>query len=148
MSRFESYSYTFILISILYSYYSYKKIEVLIVLIINFVSLWLNIYENHEINMFCVNTRTLQYSLDGCVFAFYALLAVFVFVFFFFCKYFNIYIMSLMSTLYSYSLQPVLINQCCSECLPFSFFLFSKYFKYYEFDVNIVLILIATCTYK
>ena len=109
-----------------------------------------SIYTKHKISM--IRIWTLQYSLQGCVFALFAIF-VFFFLFFFvnatatttvnFDKcfesfesfasiisiFFLIYAsewegiwikyvlisMSLMSTLYSYSLQSVLINQCWTE---------------------------------
>ena len=46
---------------------------------VDFDSSWVNIYKNHKISM--IRIRTLQYSLEGCVFA---LFAVFVFFLFFY----------------------------------------------------------------
>ena len=87
--------------------YSYLKFEVLIVFIlsntndvVDFVSPSHNIYKNHNISL--IRVGTLQYLLEDCVFVLFCF-AVFV-----------LNGMSLMSTLYTYSLQPVFINQCCS----------------------------------
>ena len=62
-----------ICVTILYSYYSYSKFEVLTILILNdthevvvdFNSPRLNIYRNHKISM--IRMRTLQYLVKGCV---------------------------------------------------------------------------------
>ena len=74
---------------IILTHYSYSKIDVLIILIFNttyavvdFDSPWPNIDKNHKISW--IRIRTLQYSVEACV---YALLAVFVFFFLLlFCK--------------------------------------------------------------
>ena len=64
----------FILILIPYSFYSYSKFKVLIVLIpnnthdaVDFDFPWIDIYKNHKICM--IRIRTLQHSVEGCVFA-------------------------------------------------------------------------------
>ena len=72
-----SYSYVFVLILILYSYYSYSKFELIFNNkhdVVDFGSPWIDIYRTHKICM--IPIRTLQYSLEDCVFA---LLAVFMF---------------------------------------------------------------------
>ena len=70
------YLYAFTLILISYSYYSYSKFEILIVLILNnthdvidFNYLLLNICKNHKLSM--IRIRTLQYSVEGCLFVFF-----------------------------------------------------------------------------
>ena len=83
------YLYICILILILYSCYSYSKFEVTIILIlnkthdvVNFDSPWLNIYENHKISIILV--RTVQYLLEGYVFASHVVFVFSFFLFFFF----------------------------------------------------------------
>ena len=83
------YLYAYILILISYSHYSYSKFEVLIVLMLNnthdivdFDSPWLNVYKNHKIIM--IRIRTLQYSVEGCVFALLAIFVFFLFLLLFF----------------------------------------------------------------
>ena len=76
--------YALILIPLSFPYYSYSKIEELILLIFNnthdvvdFDSPWIGIYTKYKISM--IRIRILQYSVESCVFA---LLSVFSFFFF------------------------------------------------------------------
>ena len=142
-----SYLYAFIFILILYSHYSYSKFEVLIPLILNnthdvdFQSSWIDIYMKHKINMILI--RTLQYSVEGCVFA---LLAVFVINFLpFFVNATTTKTVNFdewFESLASY--RSICLNLWIGMSRPMN----QIYFECYEFDVNIVIILIATCTYK
>ena len=142
------YLYTFILILISYSYYYYSKFKVLIVLILNnthdavdFYTPWLNIYKNHKISI--IRIRTLQYPVEGlCCFLF-----------------------SFLSSLYvngttknktvnfddryeSFESFMSIISIFRNIFIWMSRRLNQTYFICYEFDANVVFILIATCTYK
>ena len=93
---------------------------------VDFDSPWLKIYKNHKISM--IRIRTLQYSVEGCVFA---MLAVFVF---FFVNAATTKTVNVNERFESYEwfISITSMNQTYFEC--------------YKFDVSVVLILIATCT--
>ena len=140
--------------------------EVLIVLILNkthdvdFVSPWIDIYKNRKVRI-----RTLQYLVEGCVFDFDS-------------PWSDTYKKrKVRIRTVQYSVECCVCCLACSLCLFITSFIVNTatnktemimmmisiflnlwiwmntcihqtYFECYKFDVNFVLILIATCTYK
>ena len=109
-----------------------------------FHSPWIDIYKNHKICMTLI--PTLLYSQEGCGFS---LLVVFDF-------FFLLFFVNAPTT------KTVRVDEWFESLKPFisilSIFLNlwiwmsrrmnQTYFEYYEFNIDVVLILIATCTYK
>ena len=121
--------------SLKYSSYSYLSICITL-LLFAFDSSWIDIYTKHKISM--IRIRMLQYLVESCV------CAVFSF-FFFFVNVATTNTVNVDEWFESFiNFVCVFLNLWIWMSRPMN----QTYFECYGFDVNVVIILIAICTYK
>ena len=150
--------YLYAFIFTLISWNSYLKFEVLIIFIltifilsgifdvVDFDSPWLNIYKNHTISM--IRIPTLNYALEGSVFALLAALPFLLMCLFFFVNVATARIVNFYVWFESFESFISIIRIFLKLWIRMSRLINQTYSEWYEFDVNVVCILIATYTYN